>query len=273
MPIATTIDAHQHFLPVFQPAVLAPELERAGVAGTVLIQSVDTAEENVRLLEYAAEAAFVRGVVAWLPLSDPEAAYAELERLPTPPVVGVRCLIGRSSADWLVSTDVLDVFHELATRGLAWDVVAVTERQVSHVCHVAAAVPGLRIVVDHLARPPVESAGWEPWAGWVQRLAAHPNIALKVSIGIDALTAWARWNPKPLAAYVNWAESCFGSDRLLLASNWPVVLLRRTYLEAWEDLTNALRRAGLDDAALADARGGTARRWYRLAAPAFATRE
>jgi L-fuconolactonase len=264
MPVATTIDAHHHFVAVLQPAVLAPELERAGVAGTVLIEAVDEAEENDRLLAYARECDFVRGVVAWLPLADPDAAYAELERLPTPPVVGVRCLIGREPSDWLVSSDVLDVFHELATRGLAWDVVAVTERQVSHACHVAAAVPGLRIVVDHLARPPVESAGWEPWAGWVQRLAAHPNIALKVSIGIDALTAWPRWNPKTLVAYVNWAESCFGSDRLMLASNWPVVLLRRTYAEAWEDLTDALRKAGLDDAALSDAQGRTATRWYRL---------
>lgn len=264
MPIATTVDAHQHFFAVFRPALLEPELERAGVAGTVLIQAEGTAAENDQLLAHAEKAAFVRGVVAWLPLADPEAAYAELDRLPTPPVVGVRCLIGREPADWLVSTDVLDVFHELATRGLAWDVVAVTERHIEHVCHVAAAVPGLRIVVDHLARPPVETAGWEPWAGSVQRLAAHPNIALKVSIGIDALTAWPRWNPKTLVAYVNWAESCFGSDRLMLASNWPVVLLRRTYADAWEDLTEALRKAGLDDAALADAQGRTATRWYRL---------
>lgn len=264
MPTAPTVDAHQHFLPVFQPDVLAPELERAGVAGTVLIQSVDTAEENVRLLDFAAATSYVRGVVAWLPLASPSAAFEELERLPAPPVVGVRCLIGREPSDWLVNAGVLDVFHELASRALTWDVVAVTERQIEHICHIAAAVPELRIVVDHLCRPPIETAGWEPWAGWIRRLAAHPNVALKVSVGIDVLTAWPRWEPKTLPRYVNWAASCFGPERLLLASNWPVVLMRRTYAEAWAGLTEALREAGLDDEALANAKGGTATHWYRM---------
>jgi hypothetical protein len=43
----------------------------------------------------------------------------------------------------------------------------------------------------------------------------------------------------------------------MLASNWPVVLLRCPYVRAWRDLTAA---AGGDPAAL----GATAARWYGL---------
>jgi len=259
---ATPIDAHQHFLPIFGPELLAPELDRAGVKATILMQAVDTADENSRLLAYASSAPFVRGVVAWLPIADAEAAYAELERLPTPPVVGVRCLIGRDPADWLVGRSALGVFRELAARGLTWDVVPVTERQVEHTVRIAAAVPELRVVVDHMARPPLETGDQQPWARWIERLARLPNVAMKISVGIDALTAWPRWNTDALTPYVDRVVSCFDADRLMLASNWPVVLHRATYQNAWRDLTTALRRAGLSEAELAEASGGTALRWY-----------
>lgn len=258
------IDAHQHFLPVFEPAVLGPELDRAGVDATVLVQAVDTAEENDRLLAYAADVPYVAGVVGWLPLADPPAARAERQRLRIPPVVGVRCLIGREPSDWLVAPATLELFRELAAGGLAWDVVPVTERQVEHVCRVASAVPELRIVVDHLARPPVDTAGWEPWNGWVERLAAYPNVALKVSVGIDALTAWPRWDPAVLLPFLGWAVTHFGAERLLLASNWPVILQRRPYADVWSDLIDGLRQAGLDDGGLTAVRGETAARWYQL---------
>ena len=43
----------------------------------------------------------------------------------------------------------------------------------------------------------------------------------------------------------------------MLASNWPVVLLRASYERAWNDLAAA---CGHDP----DVLGGTAVRWYRL---------
>ena len=56
----------------------------------------------------------------------------------------------------------------------------------------------------------------------------------------------------------------FGPERLMLASNWPVVLLRADYGTAWRDLTEAVRAAGASDAELARVTGGTASHWYRL---------
>lgn len=259
-----TIDAHHHFLPVFEPDLLRPELDRSGVTGTVLIESVDTADENDRLLAYAADVPYVKGVVGWLPLADPAVAYVELDRLPTPPVVGVRCLIGRDPSDWLVGQPTIDLFRELAGRGLAWDVVPVNARQVDHVCRIAGDVPELRIVVDHLCRPPVEGGELQPWSDWLDRLAAHTNVACKVSIGIDALRGWTSWDTSALPRYVRQAVSAFGAERLMLASNWPVVLHRTPYADAWTDLGDALRQVGLDDAGLSRVSGGTAIDWYRL---------
>ena len=198
-------------------------LRAAGIDATVLVQAVDEAEENARLAAYAAATPTVAGVVAWLPLHDPAAARRELARLADMPrLVGVRCLVGRDPLEWLAP----DLFAELAERGLAWDVVVVTSRQVDAVCALADAVPALHVIVDHLARPPLDGGAWEPWANGIAALARRPNVALKVSVGLDALTAWDAWDAGALARPVAHALEHFGPERLMLASNWPVVLLR-----------------------------------------------
>ena len=277
------IDAHQHYwrfgeadqsawrTPAhraierdYGPADLAPELSVCGVDATVLMQSVDEPAENDRLRDYARAAGTVAGVVGWLPLSDPEAARAEWQRADTTAWCGVRTLIGRDPLAWLADPAVLDLFGDLAREGLVWDVVPITAEQVAAVARLAETVPELRLVVDHLSRPPLDSGAWQPWADQVAELARCPGVACKVSVGVDALTAWSRWQPEVLRPYVAHVLESFGPGRLMLASNWPVVLLRATYAQAWADLTAALVGAGAQAADLSQITGGTAERWYRL---------
>lgn len=281
-----TVDAHQHYWRMgeadqsawrtsahaaiardYGPGDLQPDLARSGVDATVLMQSVDEAAENDRLAAYAREAGSVAGVVGWLPLQDPSAAQRELDRAATGRWCGVRTLIGRDPLEWLSRPDVVGLFRQLAAQGLVWDVVPITPEQVSAVLQLARAVPDLRLVVDHLARPPLDSGGWEPWASYVAELAGCPGVALKVSVGVDALTAWPAWQPGVLRPYVAHVLDHFGPTRLLLASNWPVVLLRTTYSRAWADLSDAVVAAGAGTADLAEVRGGTAMRWYQLDVP------
>lgn len=249
----TTIDAHQHFWRTglqdqpwlthdhaalerdFLPADLAPELAAAGVEGTVLMQSVDEHEENVRLAEYAKEPS-VAGVVAWIPIRTPREALAELESTEIEKLCGVRCLISDDPLEWLTSPEPLSMFREIASRSLAWDVVPITAEQTRQVIALSRAVPELSIVVDHLGRPPLDSGAWEPWADNVAELASSPNVSMKLSVGIDALTKWGRWDSKALERYAEYVCGQFGAQRLMLASNWPVVLLRASYSEAWNDL-------------------------------------
>ncbi len=283
-----TVDAHQHFWEVaaqeqswrtsahgsidrdYEPQDLAPELAAAGVDATVLMQSVDSPEENDRLAAYAAATPTVAGVVGWLPLQDAVAARRELDRAGDPTWCGVRCLVARDPMEWLATPDSLALFREIAARDMAWDVVPVTAEQVDAVVRLAQAVPELRVVVDHLARPPLDTGGWQPWADLVGRLAQCPGVALKVSVGIDALTAWPAWQPEALRPYVRHVLESFGPGRLMLASNWPVVLLRASYGQAWTDLREALAAAGATGDDLDRIQGGTAQRWYGLSARAGA---
>ncbi|MBO0812045.1 MAG: amidohydrolase family protein, partial [Microlunatus sp.] len=252
-----TIDAHQHFWRTeaqdqpwrtaahhalerdYLPEDLDPELLGCGVDGTILMQSVDEAEENDRLASFAAHPT-VAGVVAWIPIKEPESALAELDRIHIEGLCGVRCLIAKDPLDWLTATPALRMFEEIARRGLAWDVVPITAEQTGQVIKLARLVPELKIVVDHLGRPPLDTGGWSPWADHIAELAQSPAVALKVSVGIDALTAWDSWDPAELDRYVAHAVEQFGADRLLLGSNWPVVLLRTSYTSAWNDVRSLL---------------------------------
>jgi L-fuconolactonase len=255
--------AHTELAVDFEPADLAPLLAATGVEATVLVESVDTPDENDRLAAYAAAFPRVAGVVGWLPLADPAAARAELARADRTRWCGVRCLVAREPLDWLDP----DLMASLAAARLAWDVVPVTEAQVEGVVALARRVPELRIVVDHLARPPLETGDLDGWSDRLAALAACPNVALKLSIGIDLLTSWERWDPAVIAPAVAHAVTAFGPERLMLASNWPVVTLRADYATALHDLEAAAVAAGVDDAGLAEVRTGTARRWYGLPRP------
>lgn len=277
-----TVDAHHHFWQIarqeqpwrtgahaglardFEPTDLAPQLDRAGVDATVLVESVDTVAENDRLAAYAAAFPRVAGVVGWLPLEHPDRARAELDRADRDRWRGVRCLVGRAPLPWLSAPATVALMRNLAATGLAWDVVPVTDEQARAVVELARRVPQLRIVVDHLARPPLDTGDVDGWAQRLGELAACENVALKVSVGIDVLTAWPQWRPEDLIPYVARAVDLFGPHRLMLASNWPVVTLRADYGSSLRDLDAAVAGCGLTATELADVRGGTAVRWYTL---------
>jgi L-fuconolactonase len=282
------VDAHHHLWPAevvprqawqppeqstlrraFEPADLREDLRNAAVDGTVLMQSVDAPDENERLLTYAREA-FVWGVVAWAPLRVPAAVPDLVEELlersadpRTAPVVGVRCLVGTEPMAWALEESALETFEWLASRSLVWDVVPITAEQRDVVVQVARAVPSLRIVVDHLGSPPLGEQHRRAWIEGLARLEECPRVAIKLSVGVAVLAASEEWPGSLLTSWVADALDVFGPERAMAASNWPVVLLRSTYSEAWSDTIAAVRRV-LPEAEAHAVLGGTARRWYGL---------
>jgi L-fuconolactonase len=276
-----TVDAHQHFWRTaaqeqpwrsadhqalerdYLPDDLGPELRRCGVDRTVLMQSVDEPAENDRLAAFAAHES-VAGVVGWAPIAEPERVLTELDRVPNEKLCGVRCLIAKDPLEWLTRAPTVRMFEAIAARGLAWDVVPITAEQTRQVIKLARLVPDLKIIVDHLGRPPLDTGDWNPWAEHIAELAQSPAVALKVSVGIDALTAWSGWNVSELERYVTHAVEQFGADRLMLGSNWPVVLLRASYEQAWTDVRSLLFARLKTAEERAAVVGGTAAHVYRI---------
>lgn len=187
----------------FEPADLQPELEAAGVSASITVQAADGPEENDILLTHAALTPWIAGVVGWIPLDRPDEAARMLERFSREPkFVGVRHLINvEPDPDWIMRSVVIEGLNMLALHGLTFDYVGILARHLEHVPTLAERLPALRIVVDHLGKPPIPGGGFEPWASLLAAAAEAPNVFAKLS-GLDAGQG-DRWSAADLSRYAD----------------------------------------------------------------------
>lgn len=279
--MASVVDAHQHFWNLekveypwltseygliyrtFEADELAPQLEQAGVDSTVLVQAADSYEETEYILGEAEKYDFVGGVVGWVPLLRPEEAAEALDGFKRrAKFKGIRHLIHEEpDPDWLLQDVVIDGLTVLADKDVTFDVVAVLPRHLEHVPVIAERVPELRMVIDHLAKPPIKERQWEPWSSSFARAAEYPNVYAKVS-GLNTAADLENWTGNDLKPYIDFALEHFGADRLMFGSDWPVAILAGDYRKVWEETNSATADLSARDRAALF--GGTASTFYSL---------
>ncbi|MBD0744282.1 amidohydrolase [Streptomyces sp. CBMA152] len=243
---------------------LRAETTAAGVAATVLVQTVTVAEETPEFLALAAGSDLVRGVVGWTDLTAPGVAD-ELARLTELPggtrLVAIRHQVqSERDPEWLLRPDVGAGLAAVAAAGLAYDLV-VLPHQLPACVKAAERHPGLTFVLDHLGKPPIASGTTEPWASAVRALAALPHTVCKLS-GLVTEADWARWSVDDLRPYADTALDAFGPARLMYGSDWPVCLLASSYGQFLDTVRELTKDLGPHERA--QVLGGTADRVYRL---------
>ena len=243
----------------FSAAQLAAVARPAGVEATVLVQTVTVAEETPELLALADVDPLIAGVVGWIDLTATDAADA-LAAL-RGPLVGIRHQVqSEPDPDWLCRPDVRAGLRAVADAGLVYDLLTLPA-QLSAAIDTVRALDELSFVVDHLSKPPIATGELEPWATHMRALAAHENVACKLS-GMVTEADWDAWNIDDLRPYAEVVLAAFGPGRVMFGSDWPVCLLAAPYgdvVEAAAELT-----AGLSASERAAVFSGTARRVYGL---------
>lgn len=276
----TVIDAHVHLwdlaarpqpwtaeFPALRRSFLLPDLELVldthHVDAAVAVQAGDTTGETIDLLALASTSPRLAGVVGWVDLESPDVSEA-VAGLKTAPgggkLVGVRHQLQvEPDPRYLARPGVRDGLTAVAAAGLAYDVV-VSPGQLPLVAETAAALPDVRFVLDHAGKPPIASGDLRAWRADLARLAALPNLAVKLS-GLVTEADWAGWTPTSLAPVIDHVLACFGAERTMAGSDWPVCLLAADYGAVRSALAAALGR--LDSAGQAAVLSGTAARWYQ----------
>jgi L-fucono-1,5-lactonase len=242
----------------FTAADLAQILARHGIAATILVQAAPTEAETGYLLAIAARQRVVAGVVGWADFAAADAPEAIARLAADPLLVGLRPMVQDiPDDDWLLRPDLAPAFETLARHDLVFDAL-VLPRHLPRLLAVVRRHPDLRVVVDHLAKPPIRERRLEPWASDLAALAAQPNVVAKLS-GLVTEAA-ADWTRDDLAPYVAHALACFSPQRLIWGSDWPVVDLAGGY-DRWRAASGTLLAglAGDDRAAIF---GGNAERVY-----------
>jgi len=248
------------------------ELVEGGVSRVVLVQAADNVADTLNMFNEAnrsTEAAGdrgktvdVAGIIGWVPLASPAEAARLLDSWADRPIVGVRHLIHREDdPDWVLRKDVSAGLELLVERGLTFDVCAESLELLARVPVLAERHPELRLVIDHLAKPPIASVGWQPWADLLSESATAPNVTAKIS-GLNTAAA-PGWTSADLQPYVDHALATFGPRRLMVGGDWPFALLQaRSYSQVWEAVRQTLEL--LNDVEREAIFGGTATTVYGL---------
>ena len=257
------IDAHQHFwdpttrddydwmqgLPrpardKLLRAILPPELEpilaRHAIAHTVLVQAAATLDEARFLLDLAEAHPFIAGVVTWMDMQANHFEDTLDEFSKHPRFVGIRPMIQDiPDPNWMLGRAVKRAFGVLQERGTCFDFL-IKPPQLSATLQVLDEFPGLRAVVDHIAKPEIAARQLEPWASLMASVARHENVYCKLS-GMITEADPEHWHPNDLTPFVSTVVDAFGSRRLLFGSDWPVCTLAGSY----EQVITALGDANL----------------------------
>lgn len=274
------IDAHQHYwwpargdygwltpqLGVLyrdrSPHDLRPLLDAAGVSSTVLVQAAATAAETDELLRIARNEPTVAGVVGWIDLEadDAPARIQALLARSGGTLLGLRPMLqDLDDPHWIARPTLDAAFEAMAAHGLVLDILArpahlasARERLLRH--------PHLRAVLDHGGKPAITSGSDPLWTSEVAALARETGAYCKLSGLLTQAPAGADLDTlSPWAVHL---FDCFGPQRMLWGSDWPVLDLAGDYA-GWLDLARALvsRHAPGHEAAVF---GGNARTLYAL---------
>lgn len=240
---------------------LRPMLRSANVGATVLVQAAPTVAETRFLLEVAnASGGLVRGVVGWVDLEDGD-AVATLGSLAGEPLLkGVRPMLqDLPDPAWITHTDVQPALAALPALGLRFDAL-VKPRELKPLLATLERHPDLAVVIDHCAKPDIARGAWQPWAEDLAAIARETRAHCKLS-GL-VTEAGRGWSVETLRRYVAHVLACFGSERVIWGSDWPVVTLAASYAE-WVEAGDELL-AGLTQGERDAIYGGNARRFYGL---------
>ena len=258
------IDAHHHFWDpetgeypwmtgavllirrVFAPADMRPLLAPAGVAKTILVQTRSSLAESRAFLVTAEATDFIAGVVAWVDLAAADVGEV-LDGLLAGPggkwLVGIRHMVhDEPDPQWLCRPDVRDGLRAVAARGLTYDLL-LRPREMPAALQTVRALPDLRFVIDHIAKPDIAGGGFEPWAALMRPFGGEPQVWCKLS-GMVTEADWKTWTAADIAPYVAEALRIFGPHRCMMGSDWPVCLLAADYQRTVDLVRGAI--AGLE---------------------------
>ena len=241
------LDTHQHFwhfIPErdtwidesmgrlkrdFLPVELEPILKKNAVSGCIAVQADSSEAETQFLLDFAQTHSFIKGVIGWVDLTHENVEERLTFFSKSPLFKGVRHIVQAEKNDFVLRKDFQNGIGHLAPLGLTYDLL-IYPRQIESVIQLIQTFPNQQFILDHLAKPDIQSKKWEDWRTLIKELAQLPNLACKLS-GMVTEADWKLWELSDFKPYIETILDVFGENRILFGSDWPVCLLAAEYSE------------------------------------------
>lgn len=213
---------------------LITDMDLVGVDESVIVttplygRGVRANEYTMRAIEAFPDRLWGVGLMDFFQ-DDPEQVLADLHR-----VVGHERMLGirmhacleyaeyptelNRTGDWILDDALEPVWEEAAALDTAVFIFPKAE-QLPMIAEIAEEHPGVQLVVDHMAFPDETTAPDEtPWTAF-ESVAECENVAVKVSS--LPRSAEREWPYEDLHSYVRALVEWFGSERLMLGSDYP----------------------------------------------------
>lgn len=240
----------------------------AGVAGTIFMEAAVDHDDHHAEAEWVAElmrqpGSGILGLVASIRPENAPGFDEWVDEGRELGVVGYRRIL-HVVPDEVSQSDVFRAnVRKLGPRGLTFDMCFRAD-QLPIALELARACDGTALVLDHCGVPDIAGGGLDPWRSHVAALAELPNVHAKLS-GVFAYCAPDDASLDTVRPYLEHVVDCFGPERCLWGSDWPVVNVRAD-LPAWVAATREFLAELSDDEAAAIAHR-TAARVYGVRLP------
>ena len=199
-----------------------------GIAGSIVVQAAQTVTETRWLLDQArASGGLIKGVVGWIDMAAANAPDVLHDLARDPLLRSIRPMLQEiADVEWVLQPKLAPALRAVIEQDLSFDLLVRPP-------HLKAALtlllrhPDLRAIVDHGGKPDIAGGMWQPWADDMRRIARETPAYCKLS----GLVTEARrgWKPDDLLRYAEHLVECFGVERLVWGSDWPVMLLNADY--------------------------------------------
>jgi predicted TIM-barrel fold metal-dependent hydrolase len=221
------------------------EALRCGIGAAIHMEvdvdesDIETETKHVKALS-AEPGSLLRGAIS---ACRPEHAEfpAFLERaLADPFVKGFRRVLHVMPDDLSESATFRANIGRLKGGGRPFD-LCVMPHQIGRASALADLCPDVQFVLDHCGVPDIKDRAEHPWREHMVEIARRPNVVVKIS-GVVAYADPAGWTLADIRPYVEHSIACFGWDRVVWGSDWPVCTLTAS-LSTWMAAIQAIVQA------------------------------
>lgn len=160
-----------------------------------------------------------------------------LDRVADTEVVGLRRILHETTDDVSQSDIFRANLRKLADRNLTFDINFLA-RQLSIGADLVHAVDNVQFILDHCGVPDIKGGDDTVWREGIKILSGFPNVACKIS-GITAYCAPGEATLERLKPYIEHCIDCFGWDRVLWGSDWPVCNINAS-IRDWMAMSKAV---------------------------------
>jgi predicted TIM-barrel fold metal-dependent hydrolase len=130
----------------------------------------------------------------------------------------------------------------LSQYNLSFD-ICVLARQLPIAINLVSRCPDVSFILDHCGVPQVKERLLDPWRAYISEVSKCENVVCKIS-GLVAYANPENWTTEDLRPYVEHVIDCFGWDRVMFGSDWPVCTLSASYKDWVTALQSITSSAG-----------------------------